>query len=361
MNQGRFGIGFLLALLTMPAFALAEDLLKVGVSIPLSGAFSEYGVAVRNGIELALSEHPRISDTIRFLFEDDGYEPKRTIAAVNKLVDADGAGLAFVWGNEPALGVAPVAERRKIPCVVVAQHPAAGAGYQYVIRFINPAADYGRAMAEYLQANRFHEIVMLKTEISFFNILLEELEQHLSSGQRVTVLDSFLPNQLDFRAAIGRLKNSSFDILGVYLIAPQVIQFYRQAAELQFRPRTFGSTPLESTTVINQAAGLVDGVVYAHIKVRDDFRERYLSKFGNDHEVAYAANAYQFALILGQLFNSARTWSSPEEVVRQIKSVPAGEGPNGRYQVRSSEKLGTYFEFEMAVRRVEAGRIISVQ
>ena len=340
------------------ASALLATPFKVGVSLPLVGPYSDYGTAVQNGINLALRDRPELFGNIRFLFDDDSYDPKRTIAVLNKFVDLDRINLFFVWGNEPALGVAPVAERRQTPTLVVAQHPKAGAGLQYVIRFINPASDYGHATAEYLKQRGFNRIVMLKTEISFFNVLIEELENSLLDGQEIVWIESFLSSEFDFKPTIAKLKLKSFDVLGVYLHVPQVIQYYRQAAQLNYRSATFGTTPFESKTVIEQALGAMEGAFYAHLNVEEDFRNRYIKEFGDDIEVTYAANSYQFAILVGQLFGQLSSSPSPEEIINAFSNVPPGHGPCGKFRLRKDSSSGKYFEFPLAIRIIRHGKII---
>lgn len=333
---------------------------RVGVVLPLAGPFSEYGVAIKNGIELARREHGDLLSSLRFIYEDDGYDPKRTIAAFNKLVDIQKINLFFVWGNEPALGVAPVAERRKFPSIVAAQHPSAGAGYKYVIRFINPAADYGQTIAAYLHRLGVRRIVMLKSELSFFDILISALKNHLYPGQELFWVENFLPTDSDFKPTIAKLRKRKFDALGLYLNAPQVIQYYRQASQLGYHAVTFGSTPFESISVIEQAYGSMDGAFYAHLHVDPHFRDHYMQEYGNDIEVTYAANSYEFAAMAGRLFGSLERSLSAEEIIEAFSKVPAGRGANGRYRFRETAQTGKYFEFEMAVKKIEGGKIVEL-
>jgi ABC-type branched-subunit amino acid transport system substrate-binding protein len=60
--------------------------IKVGVIVPLTGSVATVGSAIKNGIELARHEHPEILGDLLFVYEDDGYEPKRDITAFNKLM-----------------------------------------------------------------------------------------------------------------------------------------------------------------------------------------------------------------------------------------------------------------------------------
>jgi len=92
---------------------------KIGVSLPLTGPLAEYGEAVRNGIDLALEDQPGLRTKVRFIYEDNSYDAKKAVGNLQKLVDVDGINLFLVWGNEPALSVAPVAEQRKVPTITL--------------------------------------------------------------------------------------------------------------------------------------------------------------------------------------------------------------------------------------------------
>ncbi len=63
--QNCFLLG-VLALLALPA--TAQEHFRVGVIAPLSGALAEYGLAAKNGIELARSQHPELFDKLEFRY-----------------------------------------------------------------------------------------------------------------------------------------------------------------------------------------------------------------------------------------------------------------------------------------------------
>lgn len=337
-----------------------EPLFRVGVSVPLSGAFSEYGIAVRNGIQLALEEDSVALQKVQFKFEDDRYDPKLTVTNLQKFIASDQIDLFFVWGNEPALGAAPVAEKRKLPTVVVAQHPKAGAGYHYVIRFINSAEDYSSAIASQLRKLGFKRVAIVQSEISFFNILLAELEKSLTGDETLTIYEKFLPTDFDFRSAISKLKKQKFDALGVYLTPPQVSQFYKQAAEQGFVPPTFGTTTFESTSVMKNALGFMRGAFYSHIGVSKEFVDRYEKRFGDDVQISYAANAYDFAQLVGQLFGANPKKLPPEKVIDIFERAPMGTGASGQRKFEKSSTSGKSFSFEMVIKTIGADSITTV-
>ena len=356
----RFVCGVLLFLSSvLVAARAAAEPVTVGISIPLTGGLAEYGVAIRNGIELAREEHPEGFENLKLIYDDNRYDPKVAVLGLNRMVDLEKVDLMYLWGVEPALGAAPVAERRKVPTFVVAQHPKACAGYRYVIGYISPAERYSVAMLEYLRSKGLKNFGILKSEISFFNVLMEEFQRHLAPDERLTVVQSFLPAESDFRSVIAKLKQQSFDAVGVYLFPAQLGQFFRQAAEQGYKPRAFGTTAFESGTVIKNSLGYMNGAVYSHVDFDPDFRDRYLKRYGDDIEIAYAANAYDFILLTGKLLGSHGRKLSAEEILALYAAVPPERGVSGLRQFKESADGGRYFDFPVVVRRIDGNTIVT--
>lgn len=345
----------LFVIVLWPALALSDaPTVKIGVSLPLTGPLAEYGEAVRNGIELALEDQPALRTKIKFIYEDNSYDAKKAVGTLQKLVDVDGINLFLVWGNEPALSVAPVAEQRRVPTIAIAQYAQVSMGRSYVIRFINSGEQYSETLLAYLRKENIKRIAIVKSELSFFNMLIDGLKRHADSEQ-IEVVDSFLPSETDFRSSILKLRSRSFDILGLYLISPQVGLFFKQAHELGFRPKAFGATPFESRGVIASAWSLMDGAVYTHNAVVADFTKRYVSRFKNDMQLAYAANAYDFVGVTGSLLSERTDFSSPTAILASYSSVKPGSGASGAYRFVDSPENGRHFEFDIVVRKIQAG------
>ncbi|NDC38085.1 MAG: hypothetical protein EBZ48_08530, partial [Proteobacteria bacterium] len=94
---------------------LAQEKFRVGVLLPLSGAPSEYGVAAKNGFELAIQENPELFKNVDFVFADTQYDSKKTISGLQKLRFEDGISAAYVWGYGPNQAVSPIAEKQLFP------------------------------------------------------------------------------------------------------------------------------------------------------------------------------------------------------------------------------------------------------
>src|SRR5215212_6092609 len=87
-----------LTLLLSPAGVFAAtDKLIVGVNLPLTGDVAEYGVAVRNGIEMARKEQPGLFEDIDFLYGDNRYDGRTALTVFHSQHDVQKAKLSFVW------------------------------------------------------------------------------------------------------------------------------------------------------------------------------------------------------------------------------------------------------------------------
>ena len=333
--------------------AYSEELrFRVGVSLPLSGPLAEYGVAVQNGIEMARSENPSAFRRLDFVYQDNAYDAKKAVSSFQRLVDVDHVDEIMVWGNEPALSVAPIAEQRKTPLIAIAQYAQASAGKEYVIRFLNSGQQYSDALLAYLRQQQVKNILVVQSELSFFNMLVDGLQAGLKD-EKVEVIQRFLPAETDFRSLIVKLKTRRFDILGVYLVAPQIPQFFKQAAELNFQPRTFGASPFESKSVIADAWRLMNGAVFTHNGVVQEFRDKYTESFKNDMQLAYAANAYDFANLTAKLFGKLEQKLTADQVLAAYSSVKLTCGASGPFHFADSPEDGKHFVFDIVVKKIE--------
>jgi branched-chain amino acid transport system substrate-binding protein len=146
---------FLFNSLTL-SFALAENTkpevskFKIGVIVPLSGALSEYGLASKNGIELAVSSNPQVFSNIEFIYEDSQWDSKTAITAFTKLTKADKVNLVYNWGNPTTEALAPLAESSQTPLIALSLDQKIGIGKNFLIRSINRADDFSEKLANYL-------------------------------------------------------------------------------------------------------------------------------------------------------------------------------------------------------------------
>jgi len=347
-------------ILVSPCFAETEmpsELLKIGVSVPLSGDVAEFGVAVKNGIQLAREENRNKLSGISFVFEDNAYSGKHSVSAFRKLRDRDEVDLVFTWGETPSMATAPVAEKTRTPLVAIMTDPTAVKDMRYVIRFLNSYDQYASALQAYLRKQGYKRIAMLFMDIPYYRNSIEALRSGLQDDEELILVDNFNPNDNDFKPSLLKIKKGKFDVLGLYLFPGQISTVYRQAEALRLSIPTFGGDDFESKTLIADTEGRMEGAVYALNIVKEDFQKRYIERFGNDSHIAYAANSYAFSLALLHLEKALGGQYTSEEIMQAVRELPPGDGVTGRYEFRHTPQHGQYFHFPIAVKQIRDGQI----
>lgn len=107
----------LIVTLTFQAEAAEKKAINIGLITPLSGAFAQPGIDIKNGIILAAEEKKTIlGRPINLMLEDTEAKPEVGVRKAEKLVFKDGCiALIGVFSSGVALGIAANADRLKVP------------------------------------------------------------------------------------------------------------------------------------------------------------------------------------------------------------------------------------------------------
>ncbi len=345
------------ALLTTPGTGFCDPSpLKVGIIAPLSGPLAQYGQALKNGIDLASADSPAIAANCSFAFEDSKYDPKTAVSALQRLA-TDRFTVIYNWGGPTSSAVAPLADRLNVAMFVVSMDPRVSKGSARVIRFANSGAQYGQQLAEALKASGLRRVGIVRTENDYLNVVLDGLKQHAQPGLEIEDIASYLPSDTDFRSSVTKIRAAKLDAIGVFLISGQVSAFYRQLSEQNLKVPTFGTDFFESTSEVKASGVSIEGAIFANNAVDSDFHNVYKAKFGNDYQITYAANGYDFAMLLCRDLPSKQPSLSANDVLVQMKSV-SSNGKLGPYAYRD-EDGDKYIAFPIVIRKIVDGRIVT--
>jgi len=333
---------------------------RVGIILPLSGPVAEFGSAFRNGIELRARKSGGFSTYCDVKYEDSHYDPKTALAAFNKLHDIDHVNLVYNFGGPTTEAVAPVAEAKRLPLVTSEVDPAFSAGRGFVIRFNNPAAKFGKLMAEYLSSQGAKRLAIIKVDNQFIESMLMGLRDSLTKDQTLEIVDTYQPGETDFHTSITKLRSASYDAFGVYLMSGQISVFYRQLAEQKLKVKTFGTDFFESKTEIGNAAGSMEGAVYPNNFVKDSFVEEYKKLYGNDLQIVWGAFGYEFMSLVVENFCKTPIVLTSKEIIQKFSEVQNREGVLGLFNFEQSGAGDRYFSFPAVIRKVHNDRIITV-
>jgi ABC-type branched-subunit amino acid transport system substrate-binding protein len=344
----------LLSLSAAPTFAAPSDRSDIGMIVPLTGFVAEYGVAVRNGVELYKSDNPEKCGGVRFLWDDAQYDGPKTVSAFRSFL-TKGTRLQYVWGSAPAEIAVPLAEKAKQPLFVLAEIETVQ-NRQFAFNMTNPAEDFSKYLVAELRRRGHKRLAIVKAEYVYFDRLVEGIRGALKADESVTVVASFQPGETNFRPTITKIAGGSYDAVGIYLNPDQGVLFLRQMAEQRIKLPAFGSTNFGSRKVIQDSQGTMEGALFSDTYVRADFRRRYADIFTDDSYVATAAQSYDMARVICGLPQG----SEGQTLAAQISSTAPFDGASGRVSISGSIPEGRFLRFPVAVNVVESGQVKGV-
>lgn len=123
LNKFLTGAMAAVALMAGSASTLhADDSVKVGVVIPLTGGFQSNGRQINAALKAYVATHGETAGgkKIEFIVKDDGSVPDNALRISQELVANDKVSILTGFGNTPtALSVAQLSKRAKVPQVIM--------------------------------------------------------------------------------------------------------------------------------------------------------------------------------------------------------------------------------------------------
>jgi branched-chain amino acid transport system substrate-binding protein len=344
-----------LALLLAPWAAGAdEQVVKIGVSGPLSGANAFAGKDDENGVRLAIAElnARKIKAggrTVRFelVSEDDQGDPKQGVAVAQKFADA---GVRFVLGpynSGVAIPASRVYDANGILMSTVGTNPRiTQAGYKTVFRIVASDAQVGASMASYAARElKIKHVGVIDDRTAFGQgIAAEFTRQAKASGIKLAGHEYTSDKASDFGAILTAFKARKVDAVFFGGYAPQAAPMARQMKQLGLNVRLLGGDTLCSPEMARLGGDAVGenvlcaraGAILDRQAAGPAFQARYRQRFDRDPDV-YAPSFYDQAMFIGDAIKSANS-VDPAAVNAVLRSA-THQGVAGSYAYDAAGNL----------------------
>jgi branched-chain amino acid transport system substrate-binding protein len=305
-NTGVFRIGV----------AHAEADIPIGAVEILSGPASAYGIAIRQGFELALSEINKVGVLngrhLVLTVEDSAGNKDQAINAARLLVGRDK--VVAVLGptlSTEIFAVGPVVNARHIPEIGTSTTATGVTDIgPYIFSTALREADVIPVAIAAAAAKGAKSIAILYANDdafskSGFDVMKAAAEQH---GMKVLATEGFATKDTDFSAQLTKIKALKPDAVGISALVEPVSGVLLQARQLGFGPETIfiggnGSNSPKLGEIAGHAAdGLIVGTPWAAAKPDPKnraFVAAFREKYGKDPD-QFAAQAYETIFLLAQ-------------------------------------------------------------
>lgn len=226
---------------------------RIAVIIPLSGNVASLGNYVKKGIDLSYGALPQqLRNRISLIYEDDQFDPTKTVTAYRKLAATSGADAVFVVGSTPANALGPILEKeRKILIAIGASDPSIAVGKEYsFIHWVIPSI-LGDSLAAELANRNLQRIGVVSAEasgsIADMNAALSSLKER-GLADRVVYTQTFSKDETDYRTAIQQLRQKRVDAIVAVLFPGSLSSFAKQLRRAHMRAELVGMETFELTS-----------------------------------------------------------------------------------------------------------------
>ena len=283
------------------------DTIKIGGLAPLTGDVSVYGVAVDNGVKMAVEEINAdggvLGKQIEYIVYDEKGDATEAVNAYNKLVQSDNV-VAIIGDvtSKPTLSVAKQAAKDKIPLITAsgtAENITQAGENIFRACFIDPFQ--GELMASYASKK-----LEKKTAAIIYNIsddyskgLYEAFEAAAGDlGIEVVQVEGYGKGTVDFKAQLTNIKSKNPDVIFLPVYYQDVALIAVQAKELGIEAQFLGADGWDG--VIGQVdesnMDAVNGAYFcSQYSAQSD--DPNLQAFLSKYKETYGMDASQFAVL----------------------------------------------------------------
>ncbi len=283
---------------THPAQNAGEkQVIKIGISGPLSGSLAFMGEGMRNGANLAIKqfveENPNSKFSYEIAYEDDGFDPKRTASALTKLTSVDKVNALMTVASAAGNIAAPIAEKNGVPHFGIASDPNIAKG-DYNFLHWTPPFEEAKVFIAALKERNIHKIVIFGANIQGITAVIDEIEKQ-AQGTDIEIVDKEIFNfgTTDFRTLISKAKAMNAEMYVPIAFSPELEILVKQMRDAKITEMT----SVEAFE-LTEKLSLFEGKWYVNAadssqKFRDDYKAAY-----GIEPVAATANAYDIVKMI---------------------------------------------------------------
>lgn len=231
----------------------AQDTVKIGVPLPLTGAHAKFGEAQLQGFKMAFEEinhaggikaGPFKGKKIEPLYEDTVSKPETARAAMEKLITQNKIPMVVgEYSSQNSYAVAGVADAKGVPyiCITGSTDKLTGSGWKWVFRLNPMASEYAEATWDYLEKKvKPQSMAVLYENTDFGKSSAAPVKWWCEKNKiKVTNYEGYDKGAIDFKPMLTKVKAQNPDVVYMVAYLNDAKQLVNQAVELGVKPKLF--------------------------------------------------------------------------------------------------------------------------
>ena len=313
--------------------AYAQDVIKIGGDLPMSGPNAEYGELFGAAANLAVTHanaDKMLSKKLAIQLEDSQATPQQGVVAMNKLVSIEKVPFVLSAFTGVSKAIAPVGDKAKVVTVngggIGPDLAELGDYFWNVIPLVNLEI---RVMAPYMVQERgFKRIALIYVDDPAGEAVNKELEQNVpkAGGQMVAQLQ--IPrNAQQFTSIAAKVRETNPDLVFIASFGAQQAQIIKQLRDNGVPQQLASYSAFGSPTVaeLPEAKGALfpsQSVDWKAAGMSERVAKDWKAKTGKEPS-AYVANYYNAVMVFVKLAQALEKSGQPitgENLLKQRKA-----------------------------------------
>lgn len=307
-----------------------KPVVKIGVMLPLSGDFANFGDASKRAIKMVKQDLGDTKNHYEFILEDAGADSVKAAKIIRKLVFSDKINAVMGYISTTALVVTPIAQENKIPSVWYVSAPEASIG-EYNFRLYPDMKIGAEYISRKLKQEKVKKIAVVYQNVPAMEYLVRDLLPVFKKHFTITMTENFLPDEKNFFALQNKIKQSKPDYIIMESMPPTSDIFMKQLRENNINIPVTGYQTIGMLNDLNGLDGMWD---VDTPQANEEFKNRYKAMGGGDN-MFYADYVYTMLMALVNGFENAGTDNMDEFIQAASKT----KSPIGKLGVNADQDL----------------------
>ena len=331
----------LVALLLVCAFAgvaFAEDVIRIGVFLPLTGQMAYGGQLELDGVKMAQKELPSVlGKKIELFVVDNKSDKVESANAVKRLIEKEKVvAIIGTYGSSLAMAGGEVAEKAGIPVMGTScTNPLVTQGKKYYFRacFIDPFQGAGAATyaVETLKMKKAALIVDVANDYSVGLASFFKQSYKKQGGEIVAEL-KYNSGDQDFTAQLTEIISKKPDVLFIPSYFAEGAIVMKQARELGAKFQIMGGDAMDNPEIVKLGGAAVEGFIHTTFPydpsmkdmsdIAKKFTENWKKAFPDKEPNVNAALGYDSFMLLADAIT--RAGKAEPNAIRDALEVTKG-------------------------------------
>lgn len=309
-----------------------DNIIKIGVPEPLTGELSQYGVAIKEGIELKVDEVNKNGGIngklIELVVSDTKGDLQEAVNIAKKMISEDKVDAILGEAiSANSFAVAELAQKAKVPFITPAgtrYDITENKDFAFRATFTDPFQ--GEVIAKYLKQLGYKQVSLLTNTSSDYSVGVSETFKNVANSLGLSFVEQkYTKDDKDFKSLLTNIKNSDSDAVLIPDYYNTVGLILSQSKELGLTVDYFGADGWDG--VQKDFLDVAEGAVFAsQYFVNDEsenvktFSTNYKAKFNKDANL-FSALGYDAATILVDALSRVENVKDTEAVKKALNET----------------------------------------